>query len=191
MRKCGNISLYMRRPLVIYDFATAPLWISLYMRKIWPFVQRSRGLMNWGGGGVWIQHLPFHHSIKTCYSFPVMHVREYYPQSTYFYQRWNRVIVSAHSARAYTATLLMMVNVVHPPPSPARANFTLMMECTPESDCCNSAYSVVLSSPLCFCPLWLKIRREKFFTNSSVSTRRISLYHATEFLILNTILLYT
>ncbi len=25
----------MRRPLVIYDFATAPFWISLYMRKIW------------------------------------------------------------------------------------------------------------------------------------------------------------
>ncbi len=24
MRKCGNISPYMRRPIVIYDFATAP-----------------------------------------------------------------------------------------------------------------------------------------------------------------------
>ncbi len=35
MRKCANISPYMRRPLVIYDFATAPFWISLYMRKIW------------------------------------------------------------------------------------------------------------------------------------------------------------
>jgi hypothetical protein len=34
-RKCGNISPYMRRPLVIYDYATAPFWISLYMRKIW------------------------------------------------------------------------------------------------------------------------------------------------------------
>ncbi len=33
MRKCENISPYMRRPLVIYDFATAPLWISLY--SIW------------------------------------------------------------------------------------------------------------------------------------------------------------
>jgi hypothetical protein len=29
-----NISPHMRRPLVIYDFATAPLRISLYMRKI-------------------------------------------------------------------------------------------------------------------------------------------------------------
>ncbi len=35
MRKWVNISLYMRRPLVIYDFATPPLWISLYMKKIW------------------------------------------------------------------------------------------------------------------------------------------------------------
>jgi len=35
MRKCGNIFPNMRRPLVIYDFATAPFWISLYMRKIW------------------------------------------------------------------------------------------------------------------------------------------------------------
>ncbi len=35
MRKCANSSPYMRRPLVIYDFATVPLWISLYMRKIW------------------------------------------------------------------------------------------------------------------------------------------------------------
>jgi hypothetical protein len=58
--------------------------------------------------------------------------------------------VSAHSAGAYTATLLVMVNVirgggraVHPPPSPARANFTLMTECTPESSGCNSVYSVV------------------------------------------------
>ncbi len=34
MRKYFHI-LYMRRPLVIYDFATAPLWISLYTRKIW------------------------------------------------------------------------------------------------------------------------------------------------------------
>ncbi len=34
MRKCANTSPYIRRPLVIYDFATAPLWISLYMRKI-------------------------------------------------------------------------------------------------------------------------------------------------------------
>ncbi len=35
MRKCANISLYMRRQLAIYGFATAPFWISLYMRKIW------------------------------------------------------------------------------------------------------------------------------------------------------------
>jgi hypothetical protein len=48
--------------------------------------------------------------------------------------------VSAHSAGAYTATLLVMVNVMrgggHAPPPPtltARTNFTLMTECTPES----------------------------------------------------------
>jgi hypothetical protein len=33
MRKCENISPYMRRPLVIYDFATTPFRIYLYMRK--------------------------------------------------------------------------------------------------------------------------------------------------------------
>jgi hypothetical protein len=41
-----------------------------------------------------------------------------------------------------------MVNVVKgggraPPPAPAWANFTLMTECTPDSDCCYSMYSVV------------------------------------------------
>ncbi len=30
-----RISSYIRKPFLIYDFATAPLWISLYMRKIW------------------------------------------------------------------------------------------------------------------------------------------------------------
>jgi hypothetical protein len=30
MRKCANISPYMKRPLVIYDFATAPF----HVRKI-------------------------------------------------------------------------------------------------------------------------------------------------------------
>ncbi len=35
------------------------------------------------------------------------------PQSTYvFSQRWNRVSASAHSAGAYTAALLVMVNVM-------------------------------------------------------------------------------
>jgi hypothetical protein len=37
MRKCVNtcISPYIRRPLDIYDFATASFWISLCMGKIW------------------------------------------------------------------------------------------------------------------------------------------------------------
>ncbi len=34
MRKWENISPYMRRPLVIYDFTTAPLWIFYIMRQI-------------------------------------------------------------------------------------------------------------------------------------------------------------
>ncbi len=30
-----RISSYIRKLFLIYDFATSPLWISLYMRKIW------------------------------------------------------------------------------------------------------------------------------------------------------------
>jgi hypothetical protein len=61
------------------------------------------------------------------------------------------VSVSAHSAGAYPATLLVLVYVikgvgVHPPPSPARANFTLITECTPEGSRCNSVYSVVATA---------------------------------------------
>ncbi len=69
-----------------------------------------------------------------------------------FLLEMKQVSVSAHSAGAYTATLLVMVNVVKvdgrsPPPTPAWANFTLMIECTPESDCCYSVYSVVHTTP--------------------------------------------
>ncbi len=35
MRKCANISPFMRRLLVIYDFAIALFWIFWYMKKIW------------------------------------------------------------------------------------------------------------------------------------------------------------
>jgi hypothetical protein len=34
MGKYFRISSYIRKPFLIYDFASAPLWISLYMRKI-------------------------------------------------------------------------------------------------------------------------------------------------------------
>ena len=34
MTKYLRISSYIRKPFLIYDFATAPSWISLYMRKI-------------------------------------------------------------------------------------------------------------------------------------------------------------
>jgi hypothetical protein len=37
---------------------------------------------------------------------------------------------------------------VHPPPSPARTDFTLITECTPESRSRNSVYSVVQSELL-------------------------------------------
>ncbi len=65
--------------------------------------------------------------------------------------------MSAHSAGAYTATLLVMENVikgggralgVHPPPPPAKTDFTLITECTPESSGCNSVYFVVLDLDL-------------------------------------------
>jgi hypothetical protein len=58
--------------------------------------------------------------------------------------------VSAHSAGAYTATLLVMVNVkigggrAPPTLTSYRTNFTLITECTPESSGCNSVYSVVI-----------------------------------------------
>ncbi len=34
MGKYFRISSFIRKPFLIYDFATVPLWISLYMRKI-------------------------------------------------------------------------------------------------------------------------------------------------------------
>jgi hypothetical protein len=37
---------------------------------------------------------------------------------------------------------------VQPTPSPARANFTLMTECTPESSCCYSVYKTMWSQSL-------------------------------------------
>ncbi len=35
MGKYLRIFSYIRKPFLLYDFATAPLWISLYMRKFW------------------------------------------------------------------------------------------------------------------------------------------------------------
>jgi hypothetical protein len=85
---------------------------------------------------------------------------ESHSKSTYFYYRWkswNRVSVHAHSAGADTATFTGDGKCnergvgVHPPPSSAWANFTLMMVCTPESSHCYFVYSVVtLFSPTVF-----------------------------------------
>ncbi len=105
--------------------------------------------------------------------------------------------MSAHSAGAYTATLLVMVDVkkgvgVHPTPSPARANFILTTECTPESSGCNSVYSVITTSrdqfvtfpipliapyplPSVFYPILLVLSRP-----ISVPYRTRSLYSGTE-----------
>ncbi len=63
--------------------------------------------------------------------------------------------VSALSAGAYTTTLYLMVDRVKrggraPPPSPGWANFSIIMECTPESSIadphwfqCGSGYGLV------------------------------------------------
>ncbi len=48
MGKYLHVSSYMRKPFLMYDIATAPLWISLHMRKIlFLFYQCN------GGGGLW------------------------------------------------------------------------------------------------------------------------------------------
>ncbi len=45
MGKYLRISSYIRKPFLIYDFATTPLWISLYVRKIFFFFFISVGLL--------------------------------------------------------------------------------------------------------------------------------------------------
>jgi hypothetical protein len=56
--------------------------------------------------------------------------------------------VSAHSAGAYTATVYVLVTKVKGggrAPSPAWSNFSIMMECMPESGRCHSV-----------CTLWFR-----------------------------------
>jgi hypothetical protein len=60
------------------------------------------------------------------------------------------VSVSGLSTGAYTTTLLVMVDevkgegrAVHPPPTPAWADFTIMTECTSKNGHFPSVYSVV------------------------------------------------
>ncbi len=46
---------------------------------------------------------------------------------------------------------------LHPPPSPARTDFTLITECTPESSGCNSVYSVGPKVAVAtLCTLWAR-----------------------------------
>ncbi len=79
--------------------------------------------------------------------------------------------ISAHSAKAYTATLLVRVNVVKgdgraPPTLTSQANFTLMMECTPES---GRYHSVVYT--VC---LFTQVRKEEGEANSDHCVNRFT-----------------
>ncbi len=66
-------SSYIRKPFLIYDFATAPLWISLYMRKIFFSFLSVWQVFSWEGGTVfttdesvqidWQLPSPFHSTI--------------------------------------------------------------------------------------------------------------------------------
>jgi hypothetical protein len=71
----------------------------------------------------------------------------------------NRVSVSAHSAGAYTTTLYVMVDTVKgggstPQPSPDWANFSIMMECTPESGHCHSVCTLWSEKPFSVSPFF-------------------------------------
>jgi hypothetical protein len=56
--------------------------------------------------------------------------------------------VSALSAGTYTSTLYVMVNIMKGGGrAPAWANFSIMMECTPECGRCHSVYSAVSPHP--------------------------------------------
>jgi hypothetical protein len=63
MRKRANISQYMRRPLVIYDFAPDSPGISLYMRKILFSFQCTLSPLR---GQRWGVSRPFHHNVIQC-----------------------------------------------------------------------------------------------------------------------------
>ncbi len=61
---------------------------------------------------------------------------------------------------------------MHPPPAPARANFTLITECTPESSGCYSVYSVawtIVRRPL---PVVRDFTRDGRWNNYDVSVRK-------------------
>ncbi len=48
-----RISSYVRKPFLTFDFATAPIWISLYMRKFFSFLSvydRKGSEVVWGSG---------------------------------------------------------------------------------------------------------------------------------------------
>jgi hypothetical protein len=63
------ISSYIRKHFLIYDFATAPLWISLYMRKIWfsflsVYISLSVQYRSWGGSPLYrIEETPYNKQV--------------------------------------------------------------------------------------------------------------------------------
>ncbi len=74
--------------------------------------------------------------------------------------------MSAHSAGAYTATLLVTVNVMKgggraPSTLTSQANFTLMTECMPESRRYYSVYSVVVSMERISLCIYYYIQKQK------------------------------
>ncbi len=91
---------------------------------------------------------------KRCLS---VQLYNWFPPTPHLQAIPNTGSVPALSAWTYTTTLLMMVDRVKgggrvpPTPSPGWANFSIMMECTPESGLC---YSV--------CTLWVSRYRRWF-----------------------------
>jgi hypothetical protein len=124
------------------------LWYSLYVRTLCPVsCKEQRGhilslfslILPDGEGGVYAVHAG--RSICPAVSaFKGSPARDFRPQVF----SMNHILcvlctmwpsISAHSAGAYIATLW---EGVYPAPSSAWANFSIMIECTPESGCCHS-----------------------------------------------------
>ncbi len=66
---------------------------------------------------------------------------------------------------------------MHPPPIPAWANFTLMIECTPESDYCYSVY----------CTLWCHIGLITLLGNVTEENRVVKIIAVVLFIICSTV----
>jgi hypothetical protein len=65
---------------------------------------------------------------------------------------------------------------VHPLPPPARANFTLITECTPESSRCHSVYSVLWTAGVRFCEMYCENVAQIIFNLLYVQWLSVSLF---------------